>query len=274
MPDTLLLETGTDRFLLEDSSGFLLMEVPLCYYDVVMADAPVSYWRLGEPSGATTAIDARAANNGTYTASPTLAVAGALTGDTNTAMTLNGTSQYVVVTDSASLDFANGGISYECWIKNPAGGGSSRYLMSKGTQAPVLLLNGSGNVRFDNLNWASLVRSTNTIPAADNIWHHLVGTKASGGLGWTVYVDGADVTLVTGVMNTTNGTTVDTATNLFIGVLDTLASWFPGSIDEVAVYNVALTYAQVQAHYNSASAGCARHFGPIVLQAMNRAATR
>ena len=35
------------------------------YYDTVMADSPVSYWRLGEAAGAT-ANDAAGGNNGTY----------------------------------------------------------------------------------------------------------------------------------------------------------------------------------------------------------------
>ena len=48
------------------------------------------------------------ANNGTYVASPTLGVAGLLTGDPDTAVTFNGTTQYVTVADSATFDCLEG----------------------------------------------------------------------------------------------------------------------------------------------------------------------
>lgn len=56
------------------------------YRQAVVNTGPVSYWRLGEPSG-TVAVDEMGAHNGTYGGGPTLGVAGALIGDSNTAVT-------------------------------------------------------------------------------------------------------------------------------------------------------------------------------------------
>jgi hypothetical protein len=50
---------------------------PTCYPDAVLADNPVSYWRLDETSGST-ATDSKGANAGTYVNGPTLNQAGAL----------------------------------------------------------------------------------------------------------------------------------------------------------------------------------------------------
>ena len=55
------------------------------YVQVVKADAPVAYWRLGESSG-DTAKDEIGANDGAYLNSVTLGVPGAIATDTNTAV--------------------------------------------------------------------------------------------------------------------------------------------------------------------------------------------
>lgn len=275
MPNTLLLENGVDRFLLEDGSGFLLMEVPRCYFDVVMADNPVSYWRHGEPSGSTTAADVLGTNPGTYTNAPTLGVAGALTGDTNTAATFaEASDQYVTVPHSTSLAQGNGPLSWECWItRTTVNDGTSRHVMMKGaagTSAPDLLIGGGSNaIGFRSDGWGNGTASTIQLDQI-GVWYHVVATKTAGNV-WGIYVNGVDVS---DHAPSTTQTSTD-ANPLLIGrKAGSALESFDGSIDEVAIYNTVLTPVQVQTHYNSARAGCARHFGPIVLQAMNRAATR
>ena len=89
-----------------------------CYFQAVLADSPKSYWRLGESSG-TNAVDSSPnAHTGTYHNSPTLGVTGALSGDTNTAITVAAASvQYVQIADNADFDYGNGPFSLELWIK-------------------------------------------------------------------------------------------------------------------------------------------------------------
>lgn len=64
------------------------------YPDTVMADSPVRYYRLDEAVG-TTANDAARFVAGTLHGGVTLGTAGLLTGDTDAAMTFNGTTGYI-----------------------------------------------------------------------------------------------------------------------------------------------------------------------------------
>src|SRR6266536_1475171 len=54
----------------------------------------VSYWRLGETSG-TAALDSKGTNTGTYQNGVTLGAAGALTNDSDTAASFNGSTNRV-----------------------------------------------------------------------------------------------------------------------------------------------------------------------------------
>jgi hypothetical protein len=74
--------------------NLLAMGVRFWYRQAVLATNPVGYWRLGEASG-TVAVDQMGANNGTYVGAPTLGVAGLLTGDADTAVLLDGSTQYI-----------------------------------------------------------------------------------------------------------------------------------------------------------------------------------
>lgn len=78
--------------------------ISLAYRDAVLATNPVAYWRLGEASG-TVARDEIGANNGTYVGSPTLGVAGLLSGDANTAVTFAAVGSLVSVADSSPFRF-------------------------------------------------------------------------------------------------------------------------------------------------------------------------
>ncbi|MBE3072480.1 MAG: PKD domain-containing protein, partial [Acidobacteria bacterium] len=57
-----------------------LMPMPPDMREAMIGTAPLGYWRVGEASG-TNAADVMGANDGTYVGSPTLGVAGLLTGD-------------------------------------------------------------------------------------------------------------------------------------------------------------------------------------------------
>src|SRR5262249_20602336 len=84
------------------------------YQTEVLADTPLAYWRLGDTSG-TTATDASGnGRHGTYQNSPTLNQTGALVGDANGSVLLNGSTQYVSVADVAA--FGTAAVSAEGWV--------------------------------------------------------------------------------------------------------------------------------------------------------------
>src|SRR5882724_12765528 len=139
----------------------------------------------------------------------------------------------------ASLDF-NGGILF--------GYGHSGY---------ALALLDDGHALLSSVE-KSAVFSVHQI--TDTNWHHVAVTTASGNV--VFYVDGlADPAVAynsTFVFNTPAA----------IGVRgDTFANAFLGLIDEVSVYNRALTASEVQAIYNAGSAGkCSGPTAPSITQ--------
>jgi len=89
------------------------------YSDVVLADSPIVYYRLGEPSG-TTADNAEgtAARDGTYRNAPTLGATGLLTGDADTAVNFAAASSQDVWLDTGNMPAgSSGGVTIETWAK-------------------------------------------------------------------------------------------------------------------------------------------------------------
>lgn len=76
---------------------------------MALTDNLAGYWKLDSNSNDSTAN----ANNGIDTGSPSYANAGII----NNCITLNGSSQYVTLPNSASLNFSSGGISMNAWVK-------------------------------------------------------------------------------------------------------------------------------------------------------------
>lgn len=96
------------------------------YSSFVLAKGPVGYWRLGESAGVT-AFDASGnGNDGTYFGNPTLGQAGAISGDPDTAVGLNGpdSRDYVEIADPGSAAFSQPtsgtGLTVEVWMRPDA----------------------------------------------------------------------------------------------------------------------------------------------------------
>src|SRR6266540_4057262 len=88
----------------------------------------VSYWRLGQASG-TTACDSKGSNAGTYQGGFTLGQPGALVGDPDMAVRLNGSTGYVYVPHSASLDVGDS-FTIEAWVKRGSVGGTANQIVA------------------------------------------------------------------------------------------------------------------------------------------------
>jgi len=225
------------------------------YAQTIISDFPIGYWRLGESSG--NPQDSSGNNNHvtTVAGTPTYGVAGAIAGDGNTAIAFNGTTDYFSVTDHSSLDMADV-FTMEAWINRGAIDGS-RGIISKGSNAGYLRVLNNGNLTLNKTNVGIIVQSTSTIPTG---WHHVVGTK--NGADVHLYIDGIDVT-----GTVTDLTCAESASPLYIGVAEGSIEFNNGSIDEAAVYNYALTPAQVAVHYQ---VGQIAVIGPTFAQAQTK----
>ena len=226
------------------------------YKDTILATSGLSgYWRLGESSGTNANDESTTANDGTYQATPTLGVAGAIEEDSDTAATFLATSlQYVSALDNNAYDFGTGDFSLEVWVKNDA--------FPASTPEFILGHNGDGGATDWELYWRATVdgfqsrisgattcNSGTGADVSDNKWHHIVVTMDRSAL-CTWYIDGE----VSGTPTDISGGSATDLTNtspLYIGRRNA-GNYYDGSLDEVAIYKgVVLTADQVQQHYDA-----------------------
>jgi hypothetical protein len=228
------------------ASAMTQTATPTGYRGAVLADTPVSYWRLGEASG-TAAADERGANPGTYVNSPTLGVASLLSSDTaNKAVTFDGTNDQVKVADSASLRFT-GPFSLEAWIKPTSlpAAGSFASIMTK-AESYTLQFNGP---RLEFTIIQNGIRKRLQAPSgavSTGQIYHVVGTYD--GNTQRLYLNGKEV-----ASTPLTGGASSSANALYLGSWGGSGEFFKGTIDEAAVYGSALSATQVSAHYAAAT---------------------
>lgn len=223
---------------------------------VVVADTPVGRWRLGETSGATAVDTGSASINGTYNGGFTLGQPSLVGSDTaNKAVALNGTDGYVSVPTDVSNEFT-GAMSLECLVKFasfPASGNSAAiiqkgYASGTGNSSYALDLSVSGSVKtlaigcydgsshgasFDVSSW-----TTGTV-------YHVVGLYD--GSVWKLYVNGSLVA----TSSATVGPRVGSRPLAFGADANSFGTgnFLNGTIDEVAIYNTALSAGRIAAHF-------------------------
>jgi hypothetical protein len=217
------------------------------YQDLLNGLVPLSWWRLGESTG-TTAVDEMLNRDGTYVGSPTLSVAGPMTTDPDTAITLNGSSQWV---DVGAYQLA-GQTSFTIagWGKTSYSGASQVIYAERtaaGTGAWVLFYldtNGRPTLQYrDNAGTSDTI-----VPPsgnwADGTWHHFAVTKF--GTDVYIFVDGASVRHTTLTAN-------DTLSGTLLALIGKDAHdghYWTGSLDEVMIYDVDLSAQEVKRFYN------------------------
>jgi hypothetical protein len=223
------------------------------YVSSVLADQPLAYWRLDEDGG-TTAHDSTHNFDGIYRNGVTLGVAGILPGDT--AALFDGDGGYVYV--GAHLAFlGTTPFSVEAWIRPTRIDGAFRGVLSNESpsisqrfgyllyveQAPDAAVL-SGFERWNGgMSNPTVVVNDVTVGA----WTHLVGTFD--GTNETFYVNGSAVSF-----NDGKPITITTTGDFVLAALNSAAtpSFFAGTVDEVAVYDHALSPTCILAHYDLA----------------------
>jgi hypothetical protein len=228
------------------------------YAQAVLADSPAAYWRLGEPAGfgITSAYDwGGTTQTGTYTGGVTLGQAGALYNDSNTAVAFNGSTSYVSLPNgivASNHDFSielwafitsfatdGGGIERRLFVANSDNINGFQLALQASNTALVFAANDStGQVITSKLGWSL------------NTWYHLVGTWIAGTRTATLYVNGVAQVNDGGASGYGMGSI---ATNIARRTDST--GYFPGTLDEVAVYSTALSAARILAHYNIGTFG-------------------
>ena len=213
----------------------------MAYSDVVIGDNPRAYWRLDETSG--TNVNDLTSNNldGTYIGSPTLGVAGANTG--NTAVTFNGSSQYITVPDNNLLDITNDW-AVEFWIKFSTLPSGNQTIISKGSDSYSVIITGAREFRLTKQGTGTIITSTATI--TDNDWHHVIITK-NDTINAKIFIDGVDVSGT----HTSQGNFLANTSNVYIATAHNQANYLNATLDEVALYSQFVGITLAQSHYNA-----------------------
>ncbi len=231
--------------------GWVAMAPPVgaddAYATVVKADSPVGYWRMDDAS------DSVGTNGGTVSGAVTQGVAGAIAGSTT--MHFAGTSR-MALPKVSQLQPASA-VSVESWARttytqyNTQAFGVGNIIRDRAFGYELQVGAGTGAqalptaYAYGNGSDASL---SHNVSINDGQWHHLVFTADISHS--YLYVDGVQVATGTGIGS---GVHYDGGGGIAIGQDgDNPASYFVGDIDEVALYDHALTLAQVQSHYAAA----------------------
>jgi hypothetical protein len=215
------------------------------YRAVVMADSPRGYWRLGEASGLVAADQTSNSIAGSYLNGVALGRQGAVGGDPNTAIALDGTNDTVRVPNAAALN-SSGAMSLEAWIRpSPLPATSATLARKEGQYLVRLTWNGAVTFRL----WKGSGLTEVTTPAGaigGGSWSHLAVTWD--GATMRVYVGGT-LRASGPLAAPANVTTQD----LYLGSSYNSYDYLAAAVDEVAVYGAALPAARVQAHYAAAT---------------------
>jgi hypothetical protein len=222
----------------------------LPYRDEVLADQPIAYWRLGEASGTMAKDETGHITDGTYSGGVTLGQPGALTGDPDTAAAFDGQTGRLD-SSSSTLDFT--GVmpySVELWArptkmpttgyeriisKEHAAGNRQGYFVSYSPPG--------GIVSFER--WSNQMGEGAVTPAIPlNVWTHIVGTYD--GTQLAIYANGA---LAMSIPSSRQLLPVSEPFSVGTFSGNMLSDYFAGSVDEVAVYDHALTAARVMTHF-------------------------
>jgi hypothetical protein len=212
----------------------------------------VSYWAMDEATS-TTAYDNQSTNNGTLVNSPTWKSSSDCV--SGSCLSFDGTDDYL---QAGIVPIEGGDFSVEAWI-NPSDWGTREgdspvyngliYLYHRGAWAGRKLyfmvrivenvsLGDSGGWTY----WAAVRSSTDF---QDNTFYHVVGTKNGNNL--AIYVNGVKER----ELNALSGYTVNYNYNTTVWVGKGPSGIFNGLIDEVRIYNRALSAEEIKTHYQA-----------------------
>jgi hypothetical protein len=199
----------------------------------------VAYFALDETSGTTAADSSGNAHAGTLVNSPTW-----VAGKYGNAVQFNASSNYVDIAGESAFDFT-GAMSVSFWMKRNGYTNQWEALITKGDSAWGVARNGTGSsVAFTTFNSSSANDLFASAAVQNNEWHHVV----------VVYTGTQKLVYIDGVQNASTNYSQAIRTNnlnVRLGMNQEFApAYYGGALDEVRIYNRALTAQEVTALFN------------------------
>lgn len=209
------------------------------YNASVLADNPVGYWRFEETAGLVSDSSVNAFVTGTL-GDPDLTVEGAF-GDPGGAAGLMTDDRFLAADDPA-LDLS--ALTLEAWVFWDGTAGHN-VIMNKESSYQIAVVSGTLQAAVQTTGPASWFWFGSGAITA-NQWTHVALTADA--TDFRLYTDGS---LNFTQANGAGGTVKPSAQTFNIGARPT-GLYFNGSLDEVAVYDGALSASSIAAHYNAA----------------------
>lgn len=209
----------------------------------------VGWWKLDETSG--NAVDSISTNTGT----PTGTTAG-VSCKINNCRSFNGSSDFINISNTVPFQFGTGDFTVSAWmnvsiLNNPntdAEQDEITYYLNTTNQGWVLGVTATGIARF--LVRQSVGNQTDISSSASlisiNSWYHFVAIRNGGNT--YIYINNIQVASGSGTV-----WDIGTSGQLNFGKLlntGTVQRWFKGNLDDVRIYNRALTASDVAQLYN------------------------
>jgi len=203
-------------------------------------DGLIGWWKFDEGTGDVAYDSSGYGNDGTIYGATW--VAGKIGG----ALSFDGDDDYIFVSNSASLNEMSDDITLSAWVKfNTIGSGVNSRILSKdngGNDWQLRLTDNKATFQINAGGWNSVSGSTALEPGT---WYHLTGVYDGSYI--RIYVNGVEDGKVSET-DPFSGTT----DNLYIGRNEyPIGEYVDGIIDEIKVYNRALTPAEIWQNYQA-----------------------
>jgi len=208
----------------------------------MVKDGLVSYWNLDKATiDGAKVKDTVGKNDGDMKGEPKL-----VEGKVGNALEFNGASDYVEIPTDDSMNFGTGDFTICVWAKTKATTGrwaQRQDIAGKGDPSVSgYAISADTNKGFFWVGAAGEFSGTTDIN--DNEWHHIVGVRRAADC--FIYTDGKQEA------KGTNAESVDTTVSMIFAKHPLKAeSFFAGSIDEVCIYNRALTDDEILKNFGS-----------------------
>jgi len=241
------------------------------YSSLVLASAPVAYWRLGDSAGPTAIDSSGNGNNGTYVGGAgafTFSQPGAIVNDATTAVRFNNVANSGITLPAMPFNFpALTQGSFEVWFRvNPGASGTILGQIggvnippggASAGHSPCITIDSTGVVRGQFLYHGSIVSRQSAPGFNDGQYHHLVITYNAGTE--TLYLDGVSVASLGGLVQSVYNGAPPTNYSYYLGA-GQAAGWpgvgnpggwwyLNGTLDEAALYQTSLSAATVLQHF-------------------------
>ena len=171
------------------------------------------------------------------------------------AFATDGVNDYSTLPDvTSATDFVyNEDFSVSFWMKDGGGNANAAAMIEKwaggaGGYPYVFRYNTNNSVNFARYDGTNNPTVTGTKAINDGAWHYITGVKDGSTL--RLYIDGIQNLTAT---DTTTGTTTN-ATAVYLGSRGGTTAFWAGYLDEIKIYNSALTADQVKLDYNRGQA--------------------